>query len=246
MEFHVVVVNYNNERFVRSLHDSLKKHTSQPFFYNICDNGSTEESKKSLRKLQSKDPGVRLLYRQQTSELPHSRHHAAAVDYAISELPKDSYVLVIDVDCYMFKKDWPEFFVGLLGDGAECASSVRSFSKDDGSVFIRAIPYVCFFAVETFRHRNLTFLPDIEKTLSGNKLYDFGYRLNDLTKIESIDIVTPAPSLKGMPKRLIEKSMDFTHGGETIAQHLKAGGRGHKEQFYDDWLEQCKKADANF
>ena len=242
MEFHVIVVNYNSDRYVQSLYDSLIATSSTPFIYNICDNGSTDDSKAFLRDFQSKHPSVRLFWRQQTNDLPSSQHHAAAVDLIMSNI-SDGYCLVIDVDCYMFARNWQKMFIDMLHkSGKDCISTGKKLNMHGRNV-MRGIPYMTFLRSHTINSRGISFMPDIPKTLAGVKGYDFGYRLNEECSMMLIDMVIPAPTLAGLPKALVQKSMDFVYDGFLIAQHMKMGGRGFKAEFYDIWLERCRSVD---
>lgn len=240
MDFYVIVVNYNSDKYIQSLYDSLRKTSDLPFHYEICDNGSSDSSKSFLQKFSVQNPNVSLHYRQQTDELPSSRHHAAAVDLILSTIPDNRYCLIIDVDCYMFAQKWQQMFIEMLEtQKKDCISTARVISMN-GKDVKRAIPYMTFFKSDLIRQKNISFMPDIKQTLAGNKGYDFGYRLNDCCSVEYVDMVIPAPTLAGLPKPLVEKSMDFVYNGFLIAQHMKMGGRGFKAEFYDLWLSRCK------
>ena len=236
MDFHVVIVNYNSENYVQSLYDSLKETSTEPFTYNICDNGSSDKSKAFLEDMKRKNERVSLYYRQQTDELPSSRHHAAAVDLILSQIPDNNYCLVIDVDCYMFAPEWQKLFINLLDSHkTDCVCTMIDVLGKK-----RVLPYIAFFRSEMIRQKKISFMPDIEKTLSGSKGFDFGYMLDEKCTITPLDILSPSPTLAGLPKTLVKKSMDFAHDGYLIAQHMKMGGRGFKAEFYGPWLDRCK------
>lgn len=236
MDFHVIVANYNSENYVRSLYDSLFKRSSSPFIYNICDNGSSDESKASIEGLKRSNQGIVIYYRQQTDELPSSRHHAAAIDLILSNIPDNNYCLVIDVDCYMFAYNWQDLFINMLAKNkTDCLCTVLNLPETK-----RVMPYMTFFRSEMIRQKKISFMPDIEKTLNGIKGYDFGYELDKACSIMPIDILIPSPTLAGLPKTLVKKAMDFSYNGYVIAQHMKMGGRGFKTEFYQVWLERCK------
>lgn len=236
MSFQIAVVNYDSEKFVSSLYESLRTKTKDDFVFNICDNGSSKQSQESIRELCRIKQNVRLFWRQQGNESASAIHHARAVDLMISSFDPSDYCLVIDVDCYMFKFDWLKWLIAILGD-SDCISTVRQFlPKTD----LRAMPYVSFFKVDAVQSRNISFMPDTEHP---TKERDFGYKLNDLMKIVPFMMVSPSPTLRGLPKALVKKSMDFVYRDELIAQHMKMGGRGFKSDFYGQWLNRCKDVD---
>lgn len=229
----VVVVNYNCHFFLESLAYSLKKTSYDNYVLNVCDNGSGKESIKSLNRI-AKDYKATLYFRQQSLCPAGAVHHAEAVEYIIANLNKDDYCLVIDVDCFMLKTGWDQWLMRTINNRSiQSVVTGRIFGTDHE---IRANPYLAFFKVDTIRKENISFKPDL---IAGSKDKDFGYELNKLN-LKYISIVNPSSVLYGLPKKMINKSMDFVYKGEIIASHLKMGGRGLKDIFFKYWDDRCK------
>lgn len=232
---HVAVVNYNCHFFVNSLLDSLQKTASNDFVFNVCDNGSNEESVSELRRIEKRSKNIQLYFRKQGTCPAGAVHHAEAIEHIISHLDNDDYCFVIDVDCFMFKSKWDEWLNNLLKDSkANAIVTGRSFVTGSS---LRANPYMAYFNVEVVRKSGISFKPDL---IAGSKERDFGHEMNNLNNLIYILISTPSIVLSGLPKKMISKSMDFIYNGEIIANHLKMGGRGLKDNFFKLWEERCK------
>jgi hypothetical protein len=116
-----------------------------------------------------------------------SRHHGEAIDYAISKMEDDDYVIHIDCDCIMLMRNWGSLIAHLLKE-YDHVSCVRPLIKhlDTG-------PWFTAFQVKNIRNHNITFMPKIDdegKDLKCKSRYDVGSDLirmgDNWKKIESI------------------------------------------------------------
>lgn len=86
----VVVTNYNYSRFIKGAVESVLNQTYQNFEIVVCDDGSTDESPKILKKLSSSDGRIKTIFKENGG-------HASALNAAL-EQAKGDIVTFLDAD----------------------------------------------------------------------------------------------------------------------------------------------------
>ncbi|MBA3912404.1 MAG: glycosyltransferase family 2 protein [Acidobacteriales bacterium] len=213
MKVSVVMPVYNEERTLREV---VERVLSRPLHIElICvDDGSRDESREVLSRLQEEHPGMRLVFQ------PHNLGKGAALRRGIQEATGD-YVIIQDADLEYDPNDYPALLEPLIQNKADVVY---------GSRFLGAAPHRVLYFWHSVGNAALTLLSNC---LTNINLTDMEtcYKAFRREVIQSIPIeedrfgFEPEITVKVAKRRLRIYEVGISYWGRTYEEGKKIGWR---------------------
>ncbi|MFA6136372.1 MAG: glycosyltransferase family A protein [Candidatus Paceibacterota bacterium] len=164
------IVNFNSSDFIEVNLLALSKLTKNDFRVFICDNGSSKNDIKRLKKISSQYNNVSLFYKKQ--EINGSIGHAQALNFLLTKI-EAPYGCIFDADCVFLKNDWDQILINQINDKIKIIGTQAPEPKPQDF----PIMFGVLFKTKTFKDLNINFLPD--KNVSNDATKDTGWEMRE-------------------------------------------------------------------